>query len=588
MANKELHIGRGLYLPIDAVTQTFGIIARKGAGKTYTATKMAEEMHGADAQIVALDPVGIWYGLRLGADGKSPGISIPVLGGDHGDIPLEHTAGALVADMIMDTGTSAVVDVSLFRKGQRKVFVADFAEQLFQRAKRERLPMHLFLEEAQTFAPQKPGKGEERMLGAMEDIVRLGRNYGLGASMISQRPQSINKEVLNQTEALLVMQLNGPHERKAINEWVVDKAVDVADMMKELPALEVGTGFLWSPQWLRKLEKVHINKKRTFDASATPKVGQKRIKPKQLTPVDLEGLQNAMAESIEKIKANDPKELQRQIVMLQRDLQKAKTETKVEQVEVEVIKPQQVEKITAAIIKLEGLQEAMQREHQMWGIQLGVMNEDLKELVQALKVVTTPKAPAQPGRPGPVVRRGPGPQPEKRNAATLSAEPADGLSRPQQNIINALSTYEQLGVVSTTRPAVAALAGASPKSSAFTNNLGRLRTLGLLDYPQSNYLQLTDAGRTSVVDPIVITSLADLHAAWFGILDNPKSRILSAVLETYPESLSREGVALSAGASSTSSAFTNNLGRLRTLGVIDYPSNGYVVATALMFPKGLG
>jgi DNA helicase HerA-like ATPase len=35
------------------------------------------------------------------------------------------------------------------------------------------------------------------MLGAIEDIVRLGRNFGIGVSMISQRPQSINTEVRN-------------------------------------------------------------------------------------------------------------------------------------------------------------------------------------------------------------------------------------------------------------------------------------------------------------------------------------------------------------------------------------------------------
>ncbi len=35
---------RGFTLPLDAVTQTFGILAVRGAGKTNTAVVMAEEM----------------------------------------------------------------------------------------------------------------------------------------------------------------------------------------------------------------------------------------------------------------------------------------------------------------------------------------------------------------------------------------------------------------------------------------------------------------------------------------------------------------------------------------------------------------
>ena len=99
------------------------------------------------------------------------------------------------------------------------------------------------------------------MLGAMEDIVRLGRNYGIGCSLISQRPQSVHKDVLSQVECLVVLQMNGAHERKAIESWVVDHGIDVKEMVRELPSLEIGEAFVWSPQWLRFLGKVKIKKK---------------------------------------------------------------------------------------------------------------------------------------------------------------------------------------------------------------------------------------------------------------------------------------------------------------------------------------
>jgi hypothetical protein len=39
---RQLHISPDLSLPVDAATQTFAFIARKGAGKTYAAGKLTE------------------------------------------------------------------------------------------------------------------------------------------------------------------------------------------------------------------------------------------------------------------------------------------------------------------------------------------------------------------------------------------------------------------------------------------------------------------------------------------------------------------------------------------------------------------
>jgi hypothetical protein len=46
---------------------------------------------------VIADPVGVTWGLRAAANGKDPGRPIIVMGGDHGDVPLE---GAAVGDLV--------------------------------------------------------------------------------------------------------------------------------------------------------------------------------------------------------------------------------------------------------------------------------------------------------------------------------------------------------------------------------------------------------------------------------------------------------------------------------------------------------
>lgn len=315
---KNIPISKKLKLPLDAVTQTFGIIARKGAGKTYLAMLLAEGLLDVGAQVVILDPVGNWWSLRLLADGKRSGFDIPVLGGFHGDVPLEPEAGELVADLVCEGSLSAVLDVSEFSQAGRKRFVTAFARRLFANKKRERSPIHFMMEEAQLFCPQRVDSKDSGMVGAIEHIVRLGRNYGIGSTMISQRPQSINKEVLNQVECLFVLQTSGAHERKAIKEWVDNNATDTRAAIGDLPGLQVGEAMVWSPQWLRIFEKHKINKKRSFDGSATPVMGGKVVTPRRLAKKEIQSLEQSMGDIIQKKRDNDPEILKREVARLSR------------------------------------------------------------------------------------------------------------------------------------------------------------------------------------------------------------------------------------------------------------------------------
>ena len=199
----KLHLSDDLSLPVDAATQTFAFVARKGAGKTYAAGKLNELLLDAGVQCVILDTVGNWYGLRMPAEGKGSGFDIPVLGGLRGDLPLEPTGGELVADLVADTGRSVIVDVSQFSQADRKRFATSFAKRLWQRKKSEANPTPLFitLEEAQLIVPQMVRGDDAAMVGIWEEIIRLGRNYGIGVAMITQRPQSVNKEVLRRRNA---------------------------------------------------------------------------------------------------------------------------------------------------------------------------------------------------------------------------------------------------------------------------------------------------------------------------------------------------------------------------------------------------
>jgi hypothetical protein len=161
------------------------------------------------------------------------------------------------------------------------------------------------------------------------------------------------------------------------------------------------------------------------------------------------------------------------------------------------------------------------------------------------------------------------------------------ISRPQQTILNALAAYESLGLESVHRNATAARAGASPRSSAFTNNVSRLSVLGLLKYPQRGFLSLTEDGRNQAQFPDSPISLAELQAGWLRIISRPQAALLKVLLDIYPEQITREELANRAGVSFTSSAFTNNVSRLSTLNALTYPERGFVRGSNLLFPEGL-
>jgi hypothetical protein len=102
---KVLRVGPDLSLPDDAVTQTFVVFGKRGSGKSNTGVVLAEEMHRVGGQIIVLDPIGAWWGLKSSFDGSSAGLPVYVFGGQHGDLPLAPTAGQLMAQVAIATGS---------------------------------------------------------------------------------------------------------------------------------------------------------------------------------------------------------------------------------------------------------------------------------------------------------------------------------------------------------------------------------------------------------------------------------------------------------------------------------------------------
>lgn len=319
---KHLHISSTLSLPLSFTTVTQAILAKKRVGKSYTASVQAEELLKLKQQIVVIDITGAWHGLRSSEDGRKAGYPILVAGGERGDIPLEESAGEVMAEAIVADKFSCILDVSHFRKAQTHRFLAPFLETLYRK---NRTAMHIFCDEADFYAPQK-GFGEElRTLGAMSDLVRRGGIRGIGCTLITQRPAVLNKDVLTQCEILTCLRIVHHRDIAAIKEWidVHGDPEQAKQMIKDLPSLPIGTAWIWAPAFPDEngiFQKVKIRRRETFDSGATPKPGQNKRKAKVLAAVDVKRLGNAIAATVERVKENDPKELQKKIKVLEAEL----------------------------------------------------------------------------------------------------------------------------------------------------------------------------------------------------------------------------------------------------------------------------
>lgn len=105
-----------------------------------------------------------------------------------------------------------------------------------------------------------------------------------------------------------------------------------------------------------------------------------------------------------------------------------------------------------------------------------------------------------------------------------------------------------------------------------------------MQYPDAKSIELTDAGRTLASPQEIPQTTAELHRIIFSRLPGPERRILEELIKAKGQPVDREELAARVGYTSIrSKGFANPMGRLRTIGFIDYPSSTTVVALPVLF-----
>jgi len=279
-------------IPESALDDRLAFVGTSGSGKTYAAGTAVERILTTGAKVVVVDPLDVWYGLRVKADGVRQAFPVIIFGGAHADIPITEHAGSVIGEAVASMSESCIVSLStLGSKSAERRFMLAFLEALYRKATGE--PFHLIFDEADLWAPQRAF--EPQLQSLMENIVRRGRVKGFIPWLITQRPAVLSKDILSQADGLIAMKLTSSQDRSALQAWIEGQAdrKDEKQMLSRLPRLKRGEGVIWLPG-LPVLEEATFPEKKTFDSSQTPKRGQTK-RTAALKPIDLGALTARLA-----------------------------------------------------------------------------------------------------------------------------------------------------------------------------------------------------------------------------------------------------------------------------------------------------
>ena len=299
----DFQISTDLTLPKESVTWVISYLAKRGAGKTYCSSVQAEEMLKAKVPIVVIDGMGIWWGLRVSSNGVDEGLPIVVFGGEHADLPLVPEKATEMAKAIVESNISCVLDLSPFSKYIARKIVSAFLNELYRLNRVER---HVYIEESDLWAPQRPiGQDEAFCLSAVDNFVRRGGNHNLGCTLITQRSAVLNKDILTQSDCLVILRTLAPQDKKAIQLWVEEQTDEDKQHLKawydSLKSLENGEAWVWHPERPSIYKKIKFRERETFHAT------REFIRSPKATKIILMDV-NEFIEKFKKVFESKPKE----------------------------------------------------------------------------------------------------------------------------------------------------------------------------------------------------------------------------------------------------------------------------------------
>ena len=249
--------GQAVDIPVVELLTGRGFITGKsGSGKSNTASVVAEKLLDNGFGLLIVDIDGEYYGLKEEYE-------ILHVGGDDGcDIQVTAEHAGKIASLALEQNVPIILDVSSFLDEKAaKELLTEVAKQLFAKAKKQKQPFLLLVEECHEWIPEKGSMGEVGKM--LIKVGKRGRKHGLGIVGISQRPADVKKDYITQCDWLVWHRLTWNNDTKVVRRILDSQYADAVE------DLDDGEAFMMT-DWAEQVRRVQFHRKQTFDAGATP------------------------------------------------------------------------------------------------------------------------------------------------------------------------------------------------------------------------------------------------------------------------------------------------------------------------------
>lgn len=517
------------------------IQANSGGGKSWALRRILEQTV-SDVQQIVIDPEGEFSTLREKFD------YIICAKNDADAVPQPGTA-KLLARRLLETGVSAIIDIYELKANERKAFVRYFFEALVDAPKKLWHPVLIVLDEAHIFAPEK-GKAES--LGPVIDLATRGRKRGFCLIAATQRLAKLHKDV--------AAEMNNKMIGRTGLDIDVARAADELGMTKReamhaLKFLGEGEWYVFGPALSQSIEKLKVGPVVT----SHPSVGDRIITVPPAPSSKIRKVLSQLADLPQQAEqeARTTSELKKLVVDLRRELRNAE-------------KVERPSGITEADVQI-SVSEAVEKER----IRFQEVLNKLSSVIANGEIIAT-KPPPLTNVTKPTVAR-------KQVTEKPAHDDNEPLTGPEQRILNSLAWFDSIDIKQPDNTAVAFMAGYKV-GGGYNNPKAVLHKRGLVQYGQGS-ISLTEEGRAFAEFPDIAPTTEELHRQVLANLHGPEIRVLQPLLDSYPDWISNEDLAVKAGYT-IGGGFNNPKGRLRKMGLIEYPERGFSVARSILFPEG--
>jgi hypothetical protein len=557
-------ISTGHHVDLQVLLETRLLVqANSGGGKSWLLRRVLEQTAPLVQQLI-IDPEGEFSTLREKFD--------YVIAAPHdGDALATPQTAALLARRLLESGVSAILDIYDLKAHERILFVRRFLEALVNAPKALWRPVLIALDEAHVYAPQV---GSAESLQAVSDIATRGRKRGQCLLAATQRLSKLHKDVAAELGNKMIGRTGLDVDVKRAADELGLASREATDSLRNLAP---GEFYIFGPALSRTVERVRVGDVLTSHPKAGNRMMQAPPAPSPKLRAQLSKLADLQKDAEQE--ARTVEELRTETAKLKRDLAAA-----TKRAEQAGVPEADVQRRVREAVNAEALRQKNQFDlnlHKTVGDSSARKTlERVADLIRKELESITPASPASRE-----ARAAPQQHASPPRAASTPAPAASGagLSLPQQRIVDVVARLELIAP-NPNKLMVAAHAGVSPRSSGYANNLGALRSAGLIDYPSGGLVALTAAGREIAASAAPPTEL-ELHESFLAILSNPQAAILRCAIDAYPNNVGKDELAERCGVSKLSSGFANNLGSLRTLGAITYPASGTIRAADFLFPE---